>query len=63
MVEYGRLGRLPAVQDSSGGSSGIWPRPSRITRTTVPIMAAKEAQPSRTNIIAAATDIAMHLVA
>ena len=40
--EYGRLGRLPAVQGRSVGSSGIRPCPSRQMRTNVPAIASSE---------------------
>ncbi|BCW50333.1 hypothetical protein StoSoilB13_26750 (plasmid) [Arthrobacter sp. StoSoilB13] len=60
-VEYGRLGRCPADHGRTGGSSGISPRPSRITNATVPIAAAREAAPNKTRTTIKAIDIAMHL--
>jgi hypothetical protein len=63
MVEYGRPGRVPGVHRWNDGSSGICPRPSRITRTTVPIMAATDAKPRKISRTIIATDILMHLVA
>ena len=48
-----------ATHGRTGGSNGISPRPSRITKTTAPIAAARQIMPIRTRAITKARDIAI----